>query len=134
MNRKFSSRNLPNIRIKFKCLQNHSFSYPVKDFPKLQGFCSNYTGPSLYWTIKDLRNWFGVTLISRKSTWRWAEIQSERNLGKLRSRQNPLEVLVKNIACQLRSDKREVKYLKKCRTKFQEKSRKNQKLKSQKTR
>ena len=53
-------------------------------------------------------------------------------MGKLRSRQNPLEVLIKNIACQLRSDKQGVKYLKKSRTKFQEKSRKNQKLKSQK--
>ena len=53
-------------------------------------------------------------------------------MGKLHSRQNPLEVLIKNIACQLRSDKQGVKYLKKSRTKFQEKSRKNQKLKSQK--
>ena len=51
-------------------------------------------------------------------------------MGKLRSRQNPLEVLIKNIACQLRSDKQGVKYLKKSRTKFQEKSRKNQKEKS----
>ena len=48
----------------------------------------------------------------------------------IQDRQNPLQVLIKNIACQLWSDKRGVKYSKKSCTKFQEKSRKNQKEKS----
>ena len=48
----------------------------------------------------------------------------------IQDRQNPLQVLIKNIACQLSSDKRGVQYLKKSCIKFQEKSRKNQKEKS----
>ena len=46
MSRKFSSGSLLNVRRKLKCLRDHSLTYPVKDFAKLQGFCSNYTGPS----------------------------------------------------------------------------------------
>ena len=44
--------------------------------------------------------------------------------------QNPQQVLIKNIACHVWSDKRGVKYFKKFRTRFQEKLRKDQKEKS----